>query len=136
MSLKGKRVFIVEDDAGGLAVASHYLREAGALVLYRNRGEGVAEEIKKYLPVHLVLMDLMLPAQVSGFDVFAQLHSDPALSEIPVIAVSSMDPDLAMPRAKEMGFAGFIAKPLSPNILRHVQSVLDGKKVWVGDSRG
>lgn len=136
MSIRNKRIFIVEDDAGGLAVASHYLRQAGAQILFMRRGEGVAEQITKEMPIDLVLMDLMLPGQVSGFDVFGAVHAVPELAEIPVLAVSSMDPDIAMPRARDLGFAGFVAKPLSPNILKHVEAVLDGKKVWIGDSRG
>lgn len=136
MSIRNKRIFIVEDDAGGLAVASHYLRQAGAQIVFVRRGEGVPVQVVQEMPIDLILMDLMLPGQVSGFEVFSGVHAVPELEEIPVLAVSSMDPDIAMPRAKELGFAGFIAKPLSPNILKHVEAVLDGKKVWIGDSRG
>jgi CheY-like chemotaxis protein len=135
MDLHNKLVFIVEDDAGGLAVASHYLRQAGAQILYLRWGEDIPAQIERSMPVDVILMDLMLPRQMSGFDVFTDLQKNEKLAAVPVIAVSSMDPDIAMPRAKTLGFAGFIAKPVSPAIVRHVIAALEGKKVWIGDSR-
>ena len=74
MLLQNKRVFIVEDDAGNLAVASVYLRQQGALVSYERWGRETAQAILAQMPIDIILMDLMFPNNVSGFDVFDQIR--------------------------------------------------------------
>ena len=137
MLLQNKRIFIVEDDAGNLAIASVYLRQQGAIVLFERWGRETAQAIVPHLPIDVILMDLMFPNNISGFDVFTQIRAVPQLAHIPVVAVSAADPDSAMPKALAMGFSGFISKPVSPRISRHIAKVIDGKKVWAAeDSSG
>ena len=132
--LKGKRIFIIEDNSGNLAIASIYLQQAGAVVKFSRWGEKATAEVQKAMPIDIILLDLMFPNNVSGFDIFAEIHAVPELEHIPIVAVSASDPDTAMPRASKMGFSGFIAKPISQRISYQVADVLAGKKVWVADS--
>jgi CheY-like chemotaxis protein len=133
MLLQGKRVFIVEDDAGNLAVASVYLRQQGATISYDRWGRETPQTILAHLPIDVILMDLMFPNNVSGFDVFEQIRQVEALAAIPVVAVSAADPDSAMPKALALGFSGFISKPVSPRIAKHIARVIEGKKVWAAE---
>jgi CheY-like chemotaxis protein len=133
MLLSNRRIFIVEDNAGNLAVESIYLERYGATVKFVRWGTDAIEKLTKALPIDIILMDLMLPGDISGFDVFLMLKAIPELASIPVVAVSASDPDVAMPKAAKMGFSGFISKPISPRIAQQVANVLDGKKVWAGD---
>lgn len=133
MLLQNKRIFIVEDDAGNLAVASVYLRQHGAVIAYERWGRETAQAIINHLPIDVILMDLMFPNNVSGFDVFDQIRQVKQLATIPVVAVSAADPDSAMPKALAKGFAGFISKPVSPRIARHIATVIEGKKVWAAE---
>jgi CheY-like chemotaxis protein len=133
MLLQNKRVFIVEDDAGNLAVASVYLRQQGATVLYDRWGRDTPQAIFAQLPIDVILMDLMFPNNVSGFDVFDRIREIEQLIAIPVVAVSAADPDSAMPKALAKGFAGFISKPISPRIAKHIANVIAGKKVWAAE---
>ncbi len=134
MLLSGRRIFIVEDNAGNLAIATVHLRTQGASVFYERWGYETPNVISRFLPIHLILMDLMFPNNVSGFDVFDQIKKLPALAHIPVIVVSAADPDEAMPIAREKGFAGFISKPISASITRYVHLALQGKPVWIAES--
>lgn len=133
MLLQNKRVFIVEDDAGNLAVASVYLRQHGASVSHERWGRETAQAIVAQLPIDIILMDLMFPNNVSGFDIFDQIQQVKQLQNIPVVAVSAADPDSAMPKALAKGFFGFISKPISPRIVKHIAAVLEGKKVWAAE---
>lgn len=132
--LNNTLIYIVEDDAGNLAIASHYLRQAGARIRFDRWGVDTPDNILKAMPVSVILMDLMFPQHISGFDVFQQIQQVAELRAVPVVAVSAMDPDIAMPRAMQLGFAGFIAKPIAASIVRHVADVIHGKKVWVAVS--
>lgn len=134
MLLKGKRIFIVEDNAGNLAIASIYLEGQGATVRFERRGDNVPKIILAQMPIDIILMDLMLPRNVSGFGVVDQIREIPELRMIPIVAVSAADPDRAMPVARQKGLAGFICKPVTPLIAQHIAKVLDGKQVWVADS--
>ena len=133
MLLKNKRVFIVEDDAGNLSIASVYLRQQGAIVSYERWGRDTPQMILKHLPIDVILMDLMFPNNISGFDVFDKIRQVSDLAHIPIVAVSAADPDSAMPKALAKGFSGFISKPISPRIAKHIANVIDGKKVWAAE---
>src|SRR5579871_3198200 len=132
--LENKRIFIVEDNAAYIAIASIYLRYEGATVESERWGHNVTDILLKHLPIDVILMDLLLARNTSGFDVFDQIRSTPQLRNIPIIAVSAADPEVAMPRAQKMGFAGFISKPISPSLVKYVAAVLDGKNVWKTDN--
>lgn len=132
--LENKRIFIVEDNAAYIAIASIYLRYEGATVESERWGRNVPDIILKQLPIDVILMDLVLSHNTSGFDVFDQIRRIPQLRNIPIVAVSAVDPEVAMPRAQKMGFAGFISKPISPSLVKYVAAVLDGKDVWKTDS--
>ena len=134
IALKNARIFIVEDNAGNLTIASIYLENQGAKIKFERRGANTPQVILKELPIDLILTDLMLPKGVSGFDIFDQIRQVPELKHIPVAAISAADPDIAMPIARSKGFAGFISKPITPLIIQHVADLLDGKQVWIGDS--
>jgi two-component system, chemotaxis family, sensor kinase CheA len=134
MLLQGKCVFIVEDNAGNLAIASLYLENQGAKVKFSRRGLNIPETVLRQLPVDIILTDLMLPNNVSGFDVFDQLRQVPELANIPIVAVSAADPDVVMPKARQKGFAGYVGKPITPLISQYVAGVLNGKPVWIAES--
>jgi CheY-like chemotaxis protein len=134
MSLKNKHIFIVEDNVGNLAVASVYLEQDGAKIKVERRGLKTAQAILRSLPIDIVLTDLMLPNSVSGFDIFDQIRAVPELAAIPIVAVSAADPDVAMARARQKGFSGYIAKPITARIAAYVAAILDGKQIWIADS--
>jgi len=131
MSLKGKRIFVTEDNAGNLAILSIYLETMGARIIIDRRGLRLVDSIRANLPIDVILLDLMLPNNVSGFDLFDQVHQAPDLAHIPVVAVSASDPDVAMPKARIKGFSGFISKPVPPFVGKYVAEVLAGKSVWI-----
>ncbi len=125
---------MVEDSAGNLAIASVYLEGQGAVIKFERRGVNVPDLILRNMPIDVILMDLMLPKNTNGFDIVDQIRQVPALRAIPIVVVSAADPDKAMPIARRKGLAGFICKPLTPQLAYHIAQVLTGKQVWIGDS--
>lgn len=134
MLLKGKRIFMIEDKYLYVAVASIYLRYEGAIVESQSQVKDLPLVLANHLPIDVILLDLALSRKTSGFDVFDEIRRVPKLAQIPVIAVSAVDPDFALPAARQKGFAGFISKPLSSTIAGHVASVLAGEQVWATES--
>lgn len=71
----------------------------------------------------LVLIEPQLPG-TSGVEVVSELSDDPALKEIPVVALTSSDTGEAIVRASDLDADHYIRKPVSPaNFLDFVQSV-------------
>lgn len=129
--LKGKRVFVVEDDVVNMAITAVLLRGHGATVIQDAWNSGTLQMLKEHMPVDIILLDLMLRHGVSGYDIYSKIKAEPELANIPIVAVSASDPHVEIPRAQMLGFDGFIGKPIN---LHHfgeqVLSCLNHTKVW------
>ncbi|MBE2195067.1 MAG: response regulator [Anaerolinea sp.] len=131
MHLKGKVVFVLEDDPTNLSILGVVLEREGATMKYDRWGRETLQRIKELKPVDLILLDLNLPGAISGYDVFEQIRLDPDLKPIPIVAVSADDPVIAMPKVRSMGFDGFISKPIRFDLFGgFLARVLNGEKVW------
>lgn len=122
---------IIEDDAHTLLVAASILSELDIRFKRNTTGHEAAQQARTMHPrPDFVLLDLSLPED----DPYRILHSfktDAALAQIPVIAI---DHDLMchdLGQLQDMGFDGFIGKPLPrrdfPLLLRRV---LLGESLW------
>jgi CheY-like chemotaxis protein len=133
MLLKNKRIFVLEDDPTNLAIISVILREHGAVVHFERWGVDTAKQLLSFLPVDIILLDLMLPNKISGYDVYDQIRAFPELKQIPVVAVTASDSDIERKKAREKGFQGFINKPIRYTYFpKLIAAVLNGEQVWSG----
>ncbi len=133
--LEGKRIFIVEDDIANMSVYSVALQHHGALVVQDHWNSGTVSLLKRYLPMDIILLDLMLRHGVSGYDIFRAIRADPELASIPVVAVSASDPEIEIPRTQAQGFSGFIGKPITLNEFpAQIAACIAGQKIWAAGS--
>lgn len=131
MLLNHKHIFIVEDNLQNRIVFQMSLIRHGATVDFERYGAEASYYIQRTPHIDLVIMDLMLAHGVSGFEIFDEIRTLPNLQHVPIIAVSAMDPAVAIPRVREKGFAGFIAKPIDSVMFpRQLAMVLNGTEVW------
>lgn len=131
MKLKDKRIFIVEDNVANLAVFSTLLRKEGAEIFQDSWNTGTVNLLNKHLPIDLILLDIMLNKGRSGYELFQEFQQDIRLNFIPVVGISSLDPELEIPKAKKLGFAGFISKPIqTAYFVDQILACLNGQKVW------
>ncbi|WP_119270918.1 response regulator [Taklimakanibacter deserti] len=80
-------------------------------------------------PVDAVLLDIVMP-EMDGFDVLKAMKSDPALRDIPVIVISSLDDTESAVTAIELGAEDFLPKNFDPVIFRaRVNTLLQKKYV-------
>ncbi len=132
MLLKGKHIFVVEDDSLNLAIIRTILQRAGAVVPFDHWGDATLQKMLSYtFKIDLILLDIMFPHNVSGYDIFDAIRAVPELSDIPIVAVTASDPDIEMNKAREKGFSGYICKPLDRTGFAHlVAAILEGREVW------
>jgi two-component system, cell cycle response regulator DivK len=131
MDLKGKRVFIVEDNLDNIWVMLCILKHSGADVQVDWWASGKSEQLVKVLPVDIIILDLMLSGGRTGFAVFDEIRSIPEACHIPIVAVSAMDASVALSKTREQGFAGFISKPVDIDLFpKQIASIINGNSVW------
>lgn len=130
--LFNKRIFVVEDDVLNLYVISRPLTECGAQVYSNYNSIGIVAHIIEHLPIDVILLDIMLRNGINGYDIFLQLSQNPRLQNIPVVAVTSLDPESEIPKVKEMGFAGFISKPINArSFAQDVAGIINKDSKWI-----
>ncbi|MBC8506442.1 MAG: response regulator [Anaerolineales bacterium] len=130
--LKGKRIFLVEDNAMNIAIYSTSLRSHGAIIYKDVLGYGIVKHIVESLPIDIIVLDIMLRRGINGYDIFDLIRSEPKICSIPIVAVTSLDPETEIPKAKEKGFDGFISKPInSQEFPKQLASIMSGEKLWV-----
>lgn len=129
--LQGKRIFIVEDNVQNRVIFQIMLQKHGAFVDFERWGREAIRNLQAMKVVDLIILDLMLAQGISGFDVFDQIREMPTYANVPIIAVSAAEPAIAMPKALEKGFSGFIAKPIDDRLFpSQVSRVIAGERIW------
>jgi CheY-like chemotaxis protein len=132
MLLNHKRIFVVEDNVQNKTIMTMLLEMQGAKVGIDRFGTDTINRLLNFMPVDAILLDLMLPNNVSGYEVFKRIRAVEKLQNIPIIAVSAAEPGEAIPKARSMGFAGFISKPIEfENFGIHIAQIIRGESVWL-----
>jgi CheY-like chemotaxis protein len=128
------RILIIEDNATNMELMVYLLRAFGYEPLTASDGEAGVKMAQLELP-SLIVCDVHLPI-MDGYAVVGALKSSPAVSAIPVIAVTA----LAMVGDREKllasGFDGYIEKPIEPELfVSQIETFLQ-KKTAGSDQRG
>ncbi len=109
-------ILIVDDDLTIRKVMEDLLNNQGySIVLAADGVEGLAQAAE-HKP-DLILLDVNMP-NMNGFEVCERLRADPALAEVPVIMVTSLDDRASRLKGIEAGADDFITKPFDRVELR------------------
>ncbi len=109
--LAGKKVLYVEDNPANVKLMERLIaRLPGVELQVATDGhEGLA--MAQGGGFDLILLDINLPG-LSGHEIKEKMALNPALEEVPVIAVSASAMQADVDRGSEYGFAEYITKPL------------------------
>lgn len=108
------RLLIVDDDVGMIRLLSDILRDEGE-IYFATRGEAALKLITNRRP-DVVLLDADMPG-MDGFEVCRRVVAETA-GECAVIFVTGYADITMETRALELGAVDFIAKPVSPPVVR------------------
>lgn len=109
--LYGWDIVIIDDEPDSLLVAEIILLEFGANVYTAENGKDGLELIRQVRP-NLVISDLSMPV-MDGWGVIFHMKDDPALMEIPAIALTAHAMTGDRERAMAAGFHNYMTKPLT-----------------------
>ena len=110
-----KRILVVEDQEDNLQILRDLLTSAGFEVIEAKDGEEGVRAAVAERP-DLILMDIQLPG-IDGYEATRRIKADPALSSIPIIAVTSYALSGDEDKCREAGCDSYISKPYSPRQL-------------------
>lgn len=131
MALKDKHVFLVEDNIGNLTITKTLLEAHGAVVATHRSGNDVLPHLKNFMPVDLIILDLMLPSGVTGYDIFSLIRGQPEYDGIPIIAMSVIDRSKVLPEVRKRGFSGYIGKPINfQEFPKQISEIIAGGQIW------
>src|SRR5215475_5444845 len=108
----GWNIVVIDDEEDSLMVIQVILTEYGANVHTASDGEEGLKLIRSVRP-KFVISDLSMPV-LDGWGVVHTMKLDPALKDIPVIALTAHAMVGDRERAVAAGFHNYLTKPLTP----------------------
>ena len=108
-------ILIIEDQEDNRRIMRDLLTSAGYKVIEAVTGEAGVMSAETHCP-DLILMDLRLP-DFDGYEATRRIKANPALSAIPVIAVTSYALSGDDVKAYKAGCDAYVSKPFSPRKL-------------------
>jgi two-component system cell cycle response regulator DivK len=105
------KILLVEDNEQNRYLATFLLEKAGHTVLHAQTGNEALSIASAERP-DLVLMDIHMP-EMDGYEAAQRLRTMPGLEHIPVVAVTSYAMLGDRDKAMQLGFVGYIEKPIS-----------------------
>lgn len=107
-------VLVVEDDADTRRAYRALLEHAGWSVAEASDGEQ-ALRLAAGEPPRVMVVDISIPG-VDGWETTRRLKLDERTREVPVLLVTGHALDEDRRRARELGCAGYLVKPVSPTL--------------------
>jgi len=107
-------ILIVDDDESIRQYLTRLFKET-YIIYQAENGEAALAAVVKQRP-DLILMDIQLPI-LDGYEATRRIKADPALSSIPIIAVTSYALSGDEEKARSAGCDDFVPKPYSPRQL-------------------
>lgn len=115
--LAGVRVLLAEDNRINQNVARELLESVGIIVEIANNGQEAVHILQdRGDEFDAVLMDVQMPV-MDGFQATEALRANPALADLPVIAVTAHAMQGDREKCIDVGMNDYVAKPITPELL-------------------
>lgn len=122
------KILVVDDTPQNVKLLADLLTVKGYAVLTASSGEEALATVTSENP-DLVLLDIMMPG-LSGYEVCRRIREDPRTVLLPVVLVTSLDPQQERVRGIEAGADDFLNKPINqPELFARVKSLLRVKSL-------
>lgn len=125
------RVLVADESATHAAILHHYLEAIGCRSHEVEDGQHAIEALTHAAedgqPFELVLLDGKMPGS-DGFSICQAIRADPRIRRVPVICLSPASCHLGPEQLREIGFDGFLQKPVRKSQLHALITELAGGK--------
>jgi CheY-like chemotaxis protein len=106
------KILVIEDNEQNMYLVTFILEKHGYEVVQARDGREGIDLAGRVQPV-AILLDIQLPI-MDGYAVAEALRNDPALADVPIVAVTSYAMAGDRERILAAGCQGYIEKPINP----------------------
>jgi signal transduction histidine kinase len=118
-----ENILVVDDQAENRQLVESYLRGAGYNVVLAETGEEAVAQCEKDA-VALVLLDVLMPG-IDGFETSRRIRALQSAADTPIIFLTALSDSATQDKARAIGAADFIGKPINKTeLLMRVKSLL------------
>ncbi len=118
-------ILIVDDEPNNLSILRQLLSAQGYKVRPMLSGELALQAVNSLVP-DLILMDIMMPEGMDGFETCARLKAIDRIKDVPVIFLSALYDTADKVRAFDAGGVDYITKPFEQaEVLTRIKTHLD-----------
>ena len=107
------QILVIEDNEQNIYLVTFILEKNGYQVVQARDGPTGIKLAGQVKPL-LILLDIQLP-ELDGYAVAEALRSNPALTDVPIVAVTSYAMVGDRERVLAAGCTGYIEKPINPD---------------------
>ncbi len=111
LSLKDKKILIVDDDPRNVYSLASALEDAHAHVIEAYNGMIALAKLEEEPTVDLILMDIMMP-EMDGYEAIRQINQNNKFRHIPIIALTAKSLKIDQDKCIEVGANAYISKPV------------------------
>lgn len=112
-----KKILIVDDQSEVRTLLPLILRGDNRRFIVAKSGEEGIEFARENIP-HLILLDVMMPGGMNGYEVTRLLKEDPATAACPIIIMTAKVQQQDMADAFAAGADDYVGKPFQFPLLR------------------
>jgi two-component system chemotaxis response regulator CheY len=117
------KIMIVDDCQTTRKLLGHYLKSRGYTVVFAENGLDALEKLGTS-SVNLVMTDLNMP-YMDGMELTKTLRSDPNLSDIPILMVTTENDTQEREKAYSNGVNGYLVKPVTgDSIAQNIKNII------------
>ena len=106
-----ERILVVDDQRTNAEVVAGLLRNLGYEVDIATEGAEALERVAR-LPIDLVISDIMMPG-MDGYELCRRLRAAPATALLPIVLITSLDPQSERVKGIEAGADDFLSRPVN-----------------------
>ena len=127
-SIKGKTIFIVEDDEFLSDLLKEKFEMEEAEIVHVTSGEELFTALDDKKP-DLILLDIVLP-RMDGYEILDAIRNDEKVKDVPVVMLSNLGQRSDVEKGKEKGANKFLVKALFSldQVVKEVKKTINEKK--------
>lgn len=114
---RGREILIVDDISSNRELLQQTLEPEGYEIIAVPSGE-IGLSIAQQTQPDLIILDVMMPAGIDGFEVCRRLKANPVTQDIPVIFITAKDDEVSIEEGFASGAVDYITKPFREKEVR------------------